>query len=139
MKVFLATVAIVAAGLSPIPVQAMDGVALGVEVTDIASARGFVMIAVYDNGKDFPARPYDAGMAAIAEGTAYRPFNLPPGEYAVLAFQDENSNGKLDRHWYRLPKEPLVISGERSRWPRWNKAKFQLEQPTELILSMKKD
>jgi uncharacterized protein (DUF2141 family) len=31
--------------------------------------------------------------------------NLPPGDYGVAAIHDENSNAKLDRNFFGIPKE----------------------------------
>ena len=44
---------------------------------------------------------------AVAAG-AGRP--LPPGTWAVLSFQDENDNGKLDRNVLGIPKERYAFS-----------------------------
>jgi uncharacterized protein (DUF2141 family) len=36
--------------------------------------------------------------------------DLPPGEYAAVAFQDVNGNGKLDKNLLGMPKEPYGFS-----------------------------
>ncbi len=36
--------------------------------------------------------------------------NLPPGEYAVCLYQDENSDGKLNTGAFGIPKEPFGFS-----------------------------
>lgn len=36
--------------------------------------------------------------------------NLPPGTYAIEAFQDINANGKMDKSWIGLPLEPYGFS-----------------------------
>ncbi|MEM9304292.1 MAG: DUF2141 domain-containing protein [Pseudomonadota bacterium] len=41
--------------------------------------------------------------------------DLPPGRYAVLAFQDGNGNDCLDRRRNGRPLEPYATSGERGR------------------------
>ena len=38
--------------------------------------------------------------------------DLPFGEYAAVAIHDENSNNKVDRHWYGHPKEPFGFSND---------------------------
>jgi uncharacterized protein (DUF2141 family) len=35
---------------------------------------------------------------------------LAPGEYAIAAFQDANSNQDLDRNWVGLPTEAWALS-----------------------------
>ena len=36
--------------------------------------------------------------------------DLPPGEYAAVAFQDVNGNGILDKNFLGIPKEPYGFS-----------------------------
>jgi uncharacterized protein (DUF2141 family) len=36
--------------------------------------------------------------------------DLPPGEYAAVAFQDVNGNGKLDKNFLGIPREPYGFS-----------------------------
>jgi uncharacterized protein (DUF2141 family) len=36
--------------------------------------------------------------------------DLPPGEYAAVAFQDVNGNGILDKNFLGIPKEPFGFS-----------------------------
>ena len=38
--------------------------------------------------------------------------DLPPGEYAIKAFQDLNGNGKLDTNWIGIPSEPYGFSND---------------------------
>ena len=33
--------------------------------------------------------------------------NVPPGEYALIAYHDENGNGRIDRNFIGIPREPL--------------------------------
>jgi len=36
--------------------------------------------------------------------------NIPPGEYAVAIMHDENANDKLDKNFFRMPKEGYAVS-----------------------------
>jgi uncharacterized protein (DUF2141 family) len=59
---------------------------------------------------------------------------LPAGEYAVAAYQDINGNGKLDRNFIGIPKEPVGVSNRaKGRFgpPKWRDAKFQLSGDVE--------
>jgi outer membrane protein len=38
------------------------------------------------------------------------PGDLPPGDYAVMVFHDENGNGELDKNFIGIPREPLGFS-----------------------------
>jgi uncharacterized protein (DUF2141 family) len=49
--------------------------------------------------------------------------NVPPGTYAIQAFQDLNSNGEMDTSWLGLPQEPYGFS--RDARPRLSKPGFE--------------
>jgi uncharacterized protein (DUF2141 family) len=56
--------------------------------------------------------------------------DVPKGSYAVRAYHDENSNGKLDKTFVGYPKEPFGISNNAKNKlapPKYEKAKFELE------------
>jgi uncharacterized protein (DUF2141 family) len=38
--------------------------------------------------------------------------DLPPGQYAAVVFQDFNGNGKLDKNFLGIPKEPYGFSND---------------------------
>jgi outer membrane protein len=56
--------------------------------------------------------------------------DLPSGEYALVVYQDENSNGQLDKNFIGIPREPLGFSN--SYWPQgppaFTRAAFRLEE-----------
>ena len=87
---------------------------LTIDVSGITPDRGKVYIAVYDRADSFPSgrqrmsqvlEPHDRHLTV-------RFNNLPPGQYAVAAFQDSNGNGKLDKNFLGIPKEPYGFSQE---------------------------
>jgi uncharacterized protein (DUF2141 family) len=95
-------------------------------IEGVHSARGSVMIGVYDNAEGF-ARAVNAAdsVALLIEPTRYAAValrarnvvknavsfsNVAPGRYAVIAFHDENDNAKLDRGVFGLPSEPYGFS-----------------------------
>jgi uncharacterized protein (DUF2141 family) len=104
------TVLSVLASFMPIVALAGD---LTVDVSAIAQNRGRVFVAVYDSADAFPtpgrqavARVLDADSNHLT--VSFK--NLPPGQYAVVAFQDFNANGKLDKNFLGIPKEPYGFS-----------------------------
>ncbi|MFZ6735156.1 DUF2141 domain-containing protein [Undibacterium sp. Ji42W] len=112
MKHFFQSI-IFAAGV----VLAMTGVAQGaeltVEVTGLKSAKGKVMVAVYDKSENFLKQPYKVAAAdAQADKVKLLITGLPPGDYALSVFQDENSNGKLDTNPIGMPVEPYGFSND---------------------------
>ena len=65
---------------------------------------------------------------------------LPPGEYALLAYHDENGNGELDFRPLGIPKEPIAVSNGAGRLlgpPRFDSAKFAVDgETTHLTLQL---
>jgi uncharacterized protein (DUF2141 family) len=86
---------------------------LTVEVSGISPDRGKVYVAVYDRPETFPAAGRQR-VGQVLEPTAQSLIvhfkDLPPGEYAAVAYQDFNGNGKLDKSFLGIPKEPYGFS-----------------------------
>ena len=76
----------------------------------VGAAKGRVFCGVYERG-GWLKRPVKGSAASFHGNTATCRFrDLKPGTYAAGAFQDANSNGKFDRSWTGLPKEPWCVS-----------------------------
>ncbi len=72
---------------------------LTVTVTGVRNATGSVVAALFDSDGGFPKAPQAAAAFRMKarEGSFSVTFhNLPAGNYAALAYHDENDNGKLD-------------------------------------------
>ena len=80
---------------------------LKIEVSMPAERHGVVLAAVFDKANGFPrGTPLRTATAQPVQGKAMLQFtDLPPGDYAVTAFLDENSNTKLDTNLFGLPIE----------------------------------
>ena len=87
---------------------------LTIEVSGITPDRGKVYIAVYDRPDTFPSgRQRVSQVLEPRDQQLTVQFNdLPPGQYAAAAFQDFNGNGKLDKNFLGVPKEPYGFSKE---------------------------
>ena len=100
----------------PICLAAAQAVAgdLTIEVSGITPDRGKVYIAVYDRPNTFPSGRQLVGQVLVAQERhlTVRFSSLPPGRYAAAAFQDFNGNGKLDKNFLGIPKEPYGFSQE---------------------------
>ena len=86
---------------------------LTVEVSGITPDRGKVYIAVYDTPDAFPisGRQRVRQVLEVQDRHLTVHFkDLPPGQYAAAAFQDLNGNGKLDKNFLGIPKEPYGFS-----------------------------
>jgi uncharacterized protein (DUF2141 family) len=86
---------------------------LTIQISGVSPNRGKVYVAVYDRPDSFPtAGQQRTGQILEATGESLLVhFNeLPPGRYAAVAFQDMNGNGKLDKNFLGIPKEPYGFS-----------------------------
>jgi uncharacterized protein (DUF2141 family) len=86
---------------------------LTIEVLGITPDRGKVYVAVYDRPESFPTSGQQRVGQVVepADGHLTLHFrDLPPGQYAAVAFQDFNGNGKLDKNFFGIPKEPYGFS-----------------------------
>jgi uncharacterized protein (DUF2141 family) len=86
---------------------------LTIEVSGITPDRGQVYVAVYDGPDTFPVSGRQRVGQVLAPANAHltvRFKDLPPGHYAAVAYQDINGNGKLDKNFLGIPKEPYGFS-----------------------------
>ena len=95
------------AGIVAAPALAAD---LTIEVHGIRSGDGHLYVAVHapETKDTFPAGTDNvAGLEQPAHtGTLHFVLrDLPPGQYAVNAFHDENGNGELDTNLFGIPSE----------------------------------
>lgn len=72
--------------------------------------KGKVNVAVCDRERFLKECAYSASVAAQPGTTTVTVPNVPPGTWAVLAYQDENDNGKLDRNLLGIPSENYGFS-----------------------------
>ena len=84
---------------------------LTIQVDDVKSADGMLMVAVYNSADSFPAKPFSvANTPAVAGSTSIVVKDLPPGDYAFALYHDANDNGKLDRNAVGVPTEDYAFS-----------------------------
>ena len=89
---------------------------LTVTIQQFKNSDGQVMVALYNKEEAFPKSPDKAVKllnAPIQNKKAVIVFeSLPPGEYAISVFHDENKNGKLDTNFFGIPKEGVGASND---------------------------
>lgn len=85
---------------------------LTVEVTDVASSRGVVRVALC-TAETFlsPACPLAASATAQAGRTTVV-VEAPPGRYGLQAFHDANANHRIDRDFLGLPAEGIGFGND---------------------------
>lgn len=112
----------VALTLAPLPVPAAenppgaDPGVLVIEVSGVSSA-GTLHLEIYDAARQERwGEPLRRERIAVEPGKAAEwRVDLPPGEYAVRAFLDQNGNGELDRSRKGIPTEPFGFSNDARR------------------------
>jgi uncharacterized protein (DUF2141 family) len=95
-----------------VPATALAG-DLTIEVSGITPDRGRIYVAVYDRADSFPTSGRQL-VGQVLDPTARHLTahfkDLPPGQYAAVAYQDSNGNGKLDKNFLGIPQEPYGFS-----------------------------
>jgi uncharacterized protein (DUF2141 family) len=134
---------VLAAGIIPAPATSADDAdavaaisgTLEVRITGFKSEQGRLAIALFANAEDYAIQENAVRRAwlDIANGVSiWRVQDLPEGEYALIAYQDENGNEQIDMRVFGMPKEPVGVSNNaRGRFgpPSFKAARFQFEAP----------
>ena len=119
---------------------------LRLTVENIRSSSGTILIGLYDSAQSFdnaiemsdkagflndPQRVAGAALRANADRKAGTVFlNVRPGRYAIIVFQDENTNGRLDKTPWGVPTEPYGFSNNAQGFlgpPTFNDAAMALD------------
>jgi len=83
---------------------------IDVHVANTAGGKGNVNVAVCDRERFLKQCAYTGSVPARDGETVVTIKGVPPGTWAVLAYQDENSNGELDRNLIGIPSENYGFS-----------------------------
>ena len=119
----------IAVMLTAAPAFAAD---LTIHVGNVLPAGGVLRMGLYNEAlyPDNESKPIaTADVAAISPDTVVTLHNVPPGIYAIQAFQDLNSNNKMDTTWLGLPLEPFGFSQDAKPFlskPSFDEVKFTL-------------
>jgi uncharacterized protein (DUF2141 family) len=84
-------------------------------VVGAESSSGWIAVAIYGSGEAFDGRRNPAAAARLEVedgGAVWRVPALGPGQYAVAAFHDADSDGELDRSAVGVPTERYGFSND---------------------------
>ena len=115
---------------------------LTVNVSAIAHDRGAVRVVLYRGAEGFrhEERSVGAVQRPAAIGTVSALFEgLMPDEYAVIAYHDENGDGKMNRFLGMVPTEGYGLSNdpEVSGPPKFSQAAFTVpEEGTAITITL---
>ncbi len=86
---------------------------LQIHITGFRNNKGTAGGLVFNSFVGWPddrSKAIVQGGFPIAASQATQTFQVPPGRYAVVVIHDENSNMKLDRNFFGIPKEGFGFS-----------------------------
>ena len=108
--------ALLGAGFAEAQTNTSNTNTIKVDVVGLHSNDGEVYCALYSSADGFPdgfAKAASTTKAGITNEQAACEFRaIAPGDYAISVYQDENSNGKLDRNFVGMPKEGVGASND---------------------------
>lgn len=104
------------------------GHTLTINVSNVRVAKGRIHVDICPQDKFLKDDcPYSGEAPARLGTTQVIVRDLPPGQYAAQAFHDENSNAKVDRALFGIPKEGVGFSNDARIGfgpPSWKNAVF---------------
>jgi uncharacterized protein (DUF2141 family) len=113
-------------------------------VSGIDQIKGNLMIAVFEEGSDFPNDEHAIQRLVIpvSSKTQYIEIrDLKPGKaYAIAMYHDQNANGKLDKNLFGIPTERYGFSNNaRGTFgpPSWSEAKFVFQTGKRHLITVK--
>lgn len=115
---------------------------LEVEVHDVSSSEGNILIALYREEETFLKfeHVYRTQGAPASEGmTQVVISDLPLGQYALAIFHDENGNEELDTNFIGIPKEPLGFSNAKLKTfgpPGFKECLVELQEDTTIKIAL---
>lgn len=109
--------------------QSAGASTLTVKIAGLRAAKGQVKIALFNSPEswlgDHPK--YSATVDVNSLSVSWKLTDVPPGDYGIAVFHDENKNGKMDKNFLGIPQEAYGFSNQqRVRFgpPKWDKSKF---------------
>jgi len=112
-----------------------------VQITGFESKRGNCIVTLFNNSQCFGAN--DKGVSQVKKAitkakTCTVVFkNMPKGNYAIIAFHDENTNRALNTNILGMPKEGVGSSNNHKGKPSFDKSKFILQANKSVKIKIK--
>ena len=82
-----------------------------VEIVGIKSAKGVLLVSMYNQANGFPDAPQLASRKKIAKAQRDAVLlewnSIAPGTYAIAVLHDENGDGKMNTNIVGIPSEDL--------------------------------
>jgi uncharacterized protein (DUF2141 family) len=113
---------------------------LSITVSGLKNNNGSLTAELYNTKEKFLKTPYKTVSSPIKSNLASVTFiGIPKAEYTVMVYQDENNNGKLDKNFIGMPKEPVACSNNAKGFmgpPKYEDAKFTIYADSKISIKM---
>lgn len=115
---------------------------LEVTFQELRNSTGQVCLSLYSGPKGFPKGGTDSDLLSskctpITNGKATLAFgDLKPGKYAITAFHDANSDGKMNKNSFGMPEEGFGFSNNPEigfSAPSFNETEFQVSDTKAVV------
>ena len=139
-KIFLLILVQIVCGLSLIAQETVNENKLTVEITNITSKEGQIILAIYNSSDNYDKRIAFQEVKLKPEvDTVTFETNAPDGEYLVMLVHDINKNGKLDTSFIGMPKEPVGLSNYDGKGipGKFKKHKFTVREDLTVTIPLK--
>ena len=138
MKPLIAVLSLVA-----LPLTLHAETAVEVQVNNIGSAEGQIVVTFFNSDESWLQEPYlveTVDAADAIDGSLMIPLTLEAGEYAISAYHDLDGNGRMKTNFIGIPREPIGTSNDaKGRFgpPKYKDAKFQIgEEATTIPINL---
>lgn len=109
---------------------------LTVAVSGLKNNTGMVKVGLYNSEGTFLKTIYKSITSEIKNNSATVTFvGIPKGEYGISTYQDENSNGILDKNMMGIPSEDFACSNNAKGFmgpPAYEDAKFNINKDSKI-------
>jgi uncharacterized protein (DUF2141 family) len=140
MKFFLLLILIFSCFFAIVHAQAGT---ITIEISGIKKLKGNLRVGLYDKAKGFPdvGKEYKGIVMKIKTKFITCKFlDVPNGDYAIAAFQDSNTNAKVDKNFWGIPTELYAFSGNASGYfstPTFKMTQFKLNGNYNIKMKLK--
>lgn len=114
---------------------------LGIIIENISGSEGLIRICLFDNEADFMRNPVLCKeVRKFSEPNHFLAFRVPSDRpYALIVYHDLNDNGRLDRNFLGIPREPYGFSNNPSTRfgpPGFHEASFDSSQNNSITIRL---
>ncbi len=117
-----------------------DQVSIDVRVDNVRPNQGAVRVALYDEGTWLGEPVVGRQIAASGSSVTLRIQAPASGRYGLAAYQDTNSDGRLNRNIVGIPSEPTAFSNDAPMSfgpPRFADAALDVSAPSQTVLTLR--